>query len=115
MSAGSLDSLLSDMMQTTVTVYQSVTRDEYGKQTLGSGTTHSAHISQGTMKFSSVDGEDVPVTGKVYLGTILNFDPATDVLELPDGSRPRVVESVVRYDEFGNQHHEELSLTRERV
>lgn len=115
MSAASLDSALSAMMNTTVIVYQGVTRDAYGKQTLGTGTSVLAHISRGSMKLSDGETQDVPAVGKVYLAEILNIDPATDELELPDGSRPKIVEAIVRYDEFGQEHHEEVSLTRERV
>lgn len=115
MTAGSLDFTLLGMMQTTVTIYQNVTRDSYGKQTLGSGVEYDAHIAQGAMKISEGEDEDVPVTGKVYLGTIVNFDPAADVLEFPDGSQPRVVDVVVRYDEYGEAHHEEISVSREKV
>ena len=115
MTAGSLDAALSAMMQTTVTIYQNVTRDSYGKRTLGAGVEYLAHISQGSMKISDGDNDDVPITGKVYLSTIVNFDAQADVIELPDGSRPRVVETVVRYDENGAVHHEELSLAREQV
>lgn len=108
----SLDPLLADLMLTEVTVYQSVTRDAYGKRTLGAGTTVLAHISQGAGKVSDGDGEQVPIDATLYLADVLNVDPATDVVELPDGSRPRVVSSMVRYDEYGEKHHEQVLLTR---
>ena len=112
MVAGSLDPALSDMMQTTVTVYESVTRDEYGQRTLGSGTSVSAYLRQGFEVVTTESGDDVPVTARLYMSDVLDVDPAVDVVELPDGSRPKIVASRVYRDENGTKHHEMLMLSR---
>lgn len=112
MTAGSLDAGLVAMMNQTVTVYQSVTRDAYGKRTLGAGTTVAAYITEGGGRtYTTPEGDEVPIVAVAYLSEILRVDPASDVVELPTGVRPKVVDSTIYYDEVGNLHHERVRLT----
>jgi hypothetical protein len=110
-TAASLDRSLIEMMNTPVTVYQGVTRDAYGAQTLGAGVVVLCHLSQGSSLSSTDDGEQAPTEAVLYLSQILNVDPASDYLTLPNGESPRIVRALVRYDERGAPHHEVVYLS----
>ena len=111
---GSLDPLLAELCNTEVKLYRA-TRDAYGKPTYTLQATFDAHIQINASQVSGVEGQDVDSDTIVWSPTIVNADPATDVIELPNGDRPRMVAARLSYDENGDVHHEKIFLTRERV
>lgn len=102
----------ADLCNTSVTRYRQSARDEYGAPTYAvSGDMVDVHLALGAPKEAGFEQQETPVAATIYSPTILNVDPDRDVIELPDGSRPRIVNAVVRYDEAGNEHHEVIMLS----
>lgn len=113
-TAGSADAALVAMCNTSVTRYAAASRDKYGKPTYaGTGDTVAVHLRDEDTREFDDSGATQSVNRRVTIWspTILNVDPQNDVIELPNGDRPRIVSATVHYDEDGAAHHEKIELS----
>lgn len=96
------------LMPDTVTVADVATRDEYGKRTYATATSHRARISLKDERVVNLLGVEVLANIKIVLapdaaGNLPSID-AESRLTLPDGSTPEVVSFGIASDEDGPHH-----------
>lgn len=104
----SLSSSILREMRDNVTFYPAASVDEYGKPTYGAGVMAKARVVQRGRMIQIDHGESIRAEGVVYVapvnGVLLDIKPGEGVLELPDGTRPRIL-AIDIYDDENDLEH----------
>jgi hypothetical protein len=98
-----MEAMLKELMITTAT-YQNVTsRDVYGTRTGGSAVTFKCHIKYNRRETYMPDGTMVVFGGTVIMDDVYNVTKGA-ILNLPDGTKPKILSVQTFYDEVGPHH-----------
>ena len=91
------------LMPTTAT-YQNVTsRDVYGTRTGGTAVTFKCHIKYSRREVYMPDGQMVTLGGTIYMDDVYDVAKGA-ILNLPDGSHPKIATVQTFYSETGPHH-----------
>jgi hypothetical protein len=109
-----IDPEFRPLMQEVINVYSSASVNKYGKRIHASGPSGSfnARLVYDTVQSFDNEGREVVQTGRAIL-----FGPAASVtvdfeVELPDGSKPRIISVDTITDETGADHHSVIRFGR---
>jgi hypothetical protein len=91
------------LMPTTATFQNVSSRDVYGTRTGGTVVTFKCHIKYNRREAYQPDGSVVTFGGTVYMDDVYNVDKAA-ILNLPDGTKPKILNVQTFYDEVGPHH-----------
>jgi hypothetical protein len=84
--------------------YQNVaSRDVYGARTGGSVVTFKCHIKRNRKEAYVADGNVVTYGGTVYMDAVYDIGKNA-ILNLPDGTKPKILNVQTFYDEVGAHH-----------
>jgi hypothetical protein len=84
--------------------YQNVSsRDVYGTRTGGSTVTFKCHIKYNRRETYMPDGTMVVYGGTVYMDGVYSVNKGA-ILNLPDGTHPKILSVQTFYDEVGAHH-----------
>ena len=98
-----MDSRLKELMITSGT-YQNVTsKDIYGKRTGGTAVKFKCHIKYNRRETYTPEGNIVVLGGSVIMDGVYDVQKNA-ILNLPDGSKPKIVSVQTFYDEVGPHH-----------
>ena len=99
-----LDPDLRKMMQNTVTIRRRTGYDAYGGRTFGAGTEYNAYVQYGVERDFDDEGMELQVAGgRIFVDGAPRVT-VDDEIELPDGSKPRIVNVEYWTDEQGDHH-----------
>lgn len=109
---------LSSLLGQTITIYNTTSKNRYGREQVGSGTSVSARFqktSKPTFEYSSRGSREVQyiITGIAYVQSTVTVNEGDKVTY--DGVNYRVhgVSKVI--DGTGNTHHKKLELTKWQI
>jgi len=98
-----IDSRLKDLMITSASFQNVSSRDVYGARTGGSTVTFKCHIKYDRKEAYNSDGAIVTFGGTVYMDGVYNVQKGA-ILNLPDGTKPKILDVQTFYDEIGSHH-----------
>ena len=89
-----------DLMPAQVVVQRLLGHDSYSRPTYASPANYDARVTYKQRRITNAQGEEVVSRGEAWLATI---DPITarDLITLPDGSNPLILEADLVSDEVG--------------
>lgn len=99
-----LDFDLRKLMQNTITVYRTTAFDSYGGRTYDAGTEYNAYVQYGVERVYNDEGDEEQIAGgRIFVDGAprVRID---DQIELPDGTRPRIINVEYWTDEQGDHH-----------
>ena len=98
-----IDSRLTDMMVTTATYQNVSSRDVYGTRTGGTVVSFKCHIKLNRRETLMPDGSMVVFGGTVIMDDVYDIQKNA-ILNLPDGTKPKILTVQTFYDEVGPHH-----------
>lgn len=97
----------SDLFSSTVTVQAFVSRTSYGEPSYASPASYAARIVYKLRDIRRADGQVVTARSEIWLATSDAFS-VNDLITLPDGSTPLILDIGGPTDETGGRHHTKL-------
>lgn len=97
----------ADLFPLTVTVQGFVGRDSYGTPSYGSPNSYAARIVYKLRDIRRADGQVVTARSVIWLATSESFE-VNDLVTLPDGSTPLILDIGGPTDETGFRHHTKM-------
>jgi len=98
-----IDSRLKDLMITSASYQNVASRDVYGTKTGGSVVTFKCHIKLNRRETLMPDGSMVVFGGTIYMDNVYDVQKNA-ILNLPDGTHPKILTVQTFYDEVGSHH-----------
>jgi hypothetical protein len=98
-----IDSQLKDLMITSASYQNVSSRDVYGTKTGGTAVTFKCHIKYNRRETLMPDGSMVVFGGTVYMDGVYDVQKGA-ILNLPDGTHPKILTVQTFYDEIGSNH-----------
>jgi len=98
-----IESQWTALMPTTATFQNVTSRDVYGARTGGTVVTFKCHIKYDRREAYTSDGQLVTFGGTVYMDDVYNVQKGA-ILNLPDGTKPKILSVQTFYDEDAAHH-----------
>lgn len=98
-----IDDQLLQLLITEASYSNVSSRDVYGTRTAGTPVTFKCHIKYNRREAYSPDGVLVTYGGTVYMDGVYDVQKGA-ILNLPDGTHPKILNVQTFYDEIGAHH-----------
>jgi len=98
-----MEAIWKELMVTSASYEDVTSRNVYGARTGGTAVSFMCHIKFDRREAYTSDGQLVTFGGTVYMDGIYNVSKGA-ILNLPDGTHPKILNVQTFYDEVGPHH-----------
>jgi len=98
-----MEAIWKELMVTSASYEDVTSRNVYGARTGGTAVSFKCHIKFDRREAYTSDGQLVTFGGTVYMDGIYNVSKGA-ILNLPDGTHPKILNVQTFYDEVGPHH-----------
>jgi hypothetical protein len=98
-----IDKNLTSLMATTATYQNVASRDVYGSRNGGTVVTFKCHIKLNRREAYTPEGNTISYGGTIYMDNVYDVQKNA-ILNMPDGTHPKILNVQTFYDEVGAHH-----------
>lgn len=98
-----MESFWDNLMVSTASYQNVVSKDIYGKKTGGTATTFKCHVKYNRREMYTPEGNMVLLGGSVIMDGVYDIQKNA-ILTLPNGSTPKIINVQTFFDEIGPHH-----------